>query len=630
MKMPTVTRSWLAGSFFIRENCGGGPVPGKKNNYTRLLFVTLFIIFILSSPVSAAVVGFVTQDSDGNLFKYNYEELLDSYALKILGLSNGLYEDFVTRKNYALLNSSGVHLDYNALMERYVAAVLLEESFDLKKYLQSSEAKKASMPESIVLVTIDDGKIKHETRKTSSSTIQSDQMDQPVKRQTVIIGPSRVTLEKAQAWALEKQADQSFIDIASTYWTYGEKTEIRPEVLYVQAAVETDFGKFSGRLPRDHNNWGGIKLIDAPGDGADSYEQFPTSDDGVRAHFNHIAAFIGLQALGEPHQGYNQVKEHFWAGSVLHVEDLSGKWTTDAAYHEKILLLLNQLVKSAGVEEVTEEMVPEEEPAPPPDSDYDDQNDSDKEHATVNVNLLRLRSGPGTDFEILDLLPMGTVLEITGREKEWLQVITPKAKQGWVYGDYVKKVDMSVSPFNGKTVVVDPGHGGSDPGAIGVTGFREKVLNLAVAWLLAEKLEEAGARVVMTRKGDYAVSNAIRVKVANDSKGDAYVSIHANSFSNPESNGTETYFSPQKNNSADRFLAQQLQRELVTALGFRNRGVKEHNFYILRNTKMPAALVELAFLSNSREEALLKKEETHIKAASALFRGLEAFFIQYP
>lgn len=605
-------------------------MPGESKKNIRLLYVSLFIVFILSSPASAAVAGFVTQDSDGNLYKYNYEELLDSYALKILGLSNGLYEDFVTRKNYALLNSSGVYLDYNALMERYVAAVLLEESFDLKKYLQSSEAEKASMPESIVLVTIDNGKIKHETRKTSSSTIQSDQMNQPVKRQTVIMGPPRVTREKAQAWAVERNADQSFIDIAPTYWIYGEKTEIRPEVLYVQAAAETDFGRFSSSLPRDYYNWGGIRLIGAAGDGADSYEQFSSPDDGVRAHFNHIAAFIGLQALGEPHQGYNRVKEHFWAGSVLHVEDLNGKWNEEKDYHQKVLLLLSQLLKSAGVEEGTDVAGPEGEPAPPPDDEPDDHSDAGKEHVTVDVNLLRLRSGPGTDFEILNLLPMGTVLEIIGREKEWLQVITPKAEQGWVHGDYVKSVDMSVSPFRGKAVVVDPGHGGSDPGAIGVTGLREKVLNLAVAWLLAEKLEEAGARVVMTRKGDYAVSNSIRVKVANDSKGDAYVSIHANSFSNPESNGTETYFSPQKNNSADRFLAQQLQRELVAALGFRSRGVKEHNFYILRNTKMPAALVELAFLSNRREEELLKKEETHIKAAEALFRGLEAFFIQYP
>lgn len=571
----------------------------------------------------AAVAGFVAKGGDGKLYQYKYEELLESYALKILGLSNGLYEDFYAKDNYALLNSSGTYIDYNALMERYASALLLEEKFDLKQYLQSSEAKKAPMPENLILVTIKSGKIENTAKKITSSVVQPTSAHKPAKTQTVIIGPARLTVENAQQWALKRKADQSFVDIAPTYWIYGEKTGLRPEVLYVQAALVTDFGQFSDQLPRSYHNWAGIKLSPAGTDsGSIGFEQFLTPDDGVRAHFNEMAAFIGLKAVGEPHQRYHEVSEQFWAGSVLHVEDLSGKWSDQPNYHEEILLLLNELAGDVDPDQsqADRDTIPDTEPIP---------EEKDREHVAVDVNLLRLRSGPGTDFAILDLLPMGTVLEVTGRDAEWLQVITPQDKQGWVYGDYVKRVDMSVSPIKGKTVVIDPGHGGADPGAIGVTGLREKVLNLAIARLFAEMLEEAGANVVMTRKGDYAVSNSVRVKVANDSGGDVYISIHANSFSSSESNGTETYFSPQKKSSADSFLAQQLQREMVLALNLRNRGVKENNFYILRNVKMPAALIEVAFLSNPREEELLKKEETHIKAARALFNGLQAFFLQY-
>ena len=135
---------------------------------------------------------------------------------------------------------------------------------------------------------------------------------------------------------------------------------------------------------------------------------------------------------------------------------------------------------------------------------------------------------------------------------------------------------------------------------------------------------------MVTRSGDQSVSNQKRIELANEAKADVYVSIHSNAYPDPESNGTETHYCPDtKNSAASRFLAGQLQRELVSVLGLRDRGVKANSFYVLTKTEMPAALVELGFLSNPEEEELLKKESTHLDAAKAIYQGLEAYFLYY-
>jgi N-acetylmuramoyl-L-alanine amidase len=160
--------------------------------------------------------------------------------------------------------------------------------------------------------------------------------------------------------------------------------------------------------------------------------------------------------------------------------------------------------------------------------------------------------------------------------------------------------------------------------------LQEKVVNLAVTEHLVKLLKSAGANVIVTRSSDQSVSNQQRVDMANKAKADIFVSIHANAFSNPESNGTETHYcGNNSSSSASRYLAQQLQRELVPALGLRDRGVKINSFFVLTRVEMPAALIELAFLTNPAEEELLKQAETRTRAAEAIFRGIEAYFQKY-
>lgn len=588
-----------------------------KKTFIRLLLLTLFLLLIFSSPVTAAVAAIVAGDEEGALYEYSYDDLLDSFALKMLGSSNGLYEDFAAKNPFAILNSAGTYIDYNDVLDSYASALIMSDKFDLGKYLVSEEAKTANMPSTINLVKLNSGNVVFDTK-----IITSNPDFPPPTTKTPIKGFAEVPVEQAQAWARGIDAHERFINIAPLYWQYGKKAGIRPEVLYAQAALETNFGKYGNLVPPEYNNWAGIKIADSNGDATEDHEKFNTPEEGVRAHFNHMAAYVGLLPIGEPHDRYHVIARQDWAGSILLVESLSGRWTSAPDYHTYILNLLGQIMDLKVIDS-TPKQDENTNPEPNPDN-------PSEEYVIVDVSILRLRSGPGTNYTILENLALGTLLKLNGSEGEWLKVTTMEGKNGWVHGEYVKHVTMSNSSLKGKTIVVDPGHGGSDPGATGVTGLREKEINLAVAKILVKLLEEAGAKVLVTRSGDQSVSNQMRVELANEAKADVYVSIHANAYPNPESNGTETHYCPDTGNSvASRFLAGQLQRELVAVLGLRDRGVKENSFYVLTKNEMPAALVELGFLSNPEEEELLKKESTHIDAAKAIYQGLEAYFLYY-
>ncbi len=149
---------------------------------------------------------------------------------------------------------------------------------------------------------------------------------------TPMVGESQVSLERAKEWATERGAHQRFIDIADIYWKYGEITGIRPEILYAQAAKETGYGKYGGRVLPEQNNWAGIKTATANGDATYDHETFETPDDGVRAHFNHMSAYLGLEPVGEPHGRYYTAKRTAWAGTVKTAEELGNKWAPEHTY----------------------------------------------------------------------------------------------------------------------------------------------------------------------------------------------------------------------------------------------------------------------------------------------------------
>lgn len=192
----------------------------------------------------------------------------------------------------------------------------------------------------------------------------------------------------------------------------------------------------------------------------------------------------------------------------------------------------------------------------------------------------------------------------------------------------------SMEGVKGRTIVLDPGHGGSDTGAIGPSGLTEKAVTLAVSQKVKSLLEASGARVVMTRDKDVDVygRNATdrqelqaRVNVGEFAPGaNIFVSIHCNAFSSPSAHGTEVYYYP--GSVRGQKLASSIHRELLQAGGLADRGVRTANFYVIKHSSMPATLLELAFITNPREESLLGDSKYQTSLARAIVRGISKYF----
>ncbi len=174
-----------------------------------------------------------------------------------------------------------------------------------------------------------------------------------------------------------------------------------------------------------------------------------------------------------------------------------------------------------------------------------------------------------------------------------------------------------------KRICIDAGHGGKDPGAVGRSGLNEKDVNMQVALKVADLLMDRYT-VVMTRTDDQYVSLGKRCDIANQSKSRLFVSIHCNAAENHEANGIETFH--YYTSTRGKLFANAIQRGLIALTDRRDRGVKAAGFQVLRDTSMPATLVELGFITNTEEEQLLQKEEFQNACAKAIVKGIDDFF----
>ncbi len=171
-------------------------------------------------------------------------------------------------------------------------------------------------------------------------------------------------------------------------------------------------------------------------------------------------------------------------------------------------------------------------------------------------------------------------------------------------------------------ICIDPGHGGRDPGAVGPNGLLEKDIVLLVALRLKHLLKER-SEVVLTRSGDEYVSLGERVRIANIAQADLFVSVHCNSAEINTAHGVETFHHPTSRKGIE--LAEAIQPELIHYSGLVDRGVKYANFQVLRETIMPAVLVELAFINNPSEEVLLGDRVFRAKCAVAIAAGIRSY-----
>ena len=170
-------------------------------------------------------------------------------------------------------------------------------------------------------------------------------------------------------------------------------------------------------------------------------------------------------------------------------------------------------------------------------------------------------------------------------------------------------------------VCIDAGHGGKDGGAQGAS-VPEKWIALDVANRVAQKLQNSGMSVVMTRDSDFYVGLVERANIANQTGADVFVSIHCNSGPST-AQGTEVWSYPGE--VEDKRLAEHILGRMTARTGLHSRGTKEENFAVLRLTRCPAALVELGFISNVQEEQLMKTFDYQDQASTAIVEGIKQF-----
>jgi len=199
---------------------------------------------------------------------------------------------------------------------------------------------------------------------------------------------------------------------------------------------------------------------------------------------------------------------------------------------------------------------------------------------------------------------------------------------------YLRGYSAIIQRTFARTIVVDPGHGGMDGGACGVTGVSEKDINLLIAQKLRGYIETNGDVCIMTREtneGLYEENSTKWVKskdlkkrkeIINNSNGDIFVSIHLNSFPQQQYHGAQVFY--EAGSEESKHLAECVQEQMISILDPENKRVAKASdtYYILRNNPMPSIIVECGFLSNPREEKLLMDEEYQNKAAYAIYTGI--------
>jgi N-acetylmuramoyl-L-alanine amidase len=172
-------------------------------------------------------------------------------------------------------------------------------------------------------------------------------------------------------------------------------------------------------------------------------------------------------------------------------------------------------------------------------------------------------------------------------------------------------------------VMIDPGHGGEDPGATGRSGEEEKISNLAIALQVVELLKDDPTfELRLTRTDDTYVGLEDRAAMANEWQADILISIHDNSYEDPSVSGTETFY-----RYADgKELASIIHQHIVSAIGIQDRGVKEERLEVLTFSQMPAILIEPGFLTNAADEAVIIGKEGQTLIAQAVVDGLKQYF----
>ncbi|GAA4064300.1 N-acetylmuramoyl-L-alanine amidase [Amphibacillus indicireducens] len=258
-------------------------------------------------------------------------------------------------------------------------------------------------------------------------------------------------------------------------------------------------------------------------------------------------------------------------------------------------------------------------------TDSNDQADLASQDFKIPVDRLHLRAQATTQSEILAVLTEGETVTIVEQDQDWIKVLAQDGEgfiPAWLL-NFQEPVIEGQTNLKNKVIVIDPGHGGADVGAISITDRYEKDYALNTAKHLEYQLEMLGATVYLTRSDDYYYALTPRAVLANYHAADVFLSIHYNSEPQyPSANGLNTYY----RKDADQGLADAVHQGLVEKTNANDRGVLSGDYRVLRVSKQPSLLLELGFLSNQAEEKLIQTPAYQDEISRGIILGLENYF----
>ncbi|RDI44110.1 SH3 domain-containing protein [Falsibacillus pallidus] len=259
---------------------------------------------------------------------------------------------------------------------------------------------------------------------------------------------------------------------------------------------------------------------------------------------------------------------------------------------------------------------------------------SSKGTAVILYNGTNIRKQPSVQSGIALRANAGDSFRIKGVTGDWVEIYLSNGDTAFVAG-WIISTDLKNAPgkngnespqshgsIAGKTIVIDPGHGGRDNGTTGNKGTLEKNMTLKTAQLLYDKLSNAGAKVIMTRNDDRYISLQSRVAVAQYEDADAFISIHYDSIPDRSVNGHTTYYY----HSFQKDLAESVNQAVSKKVNLRDRGVRFGDYHVIRENHQPSTLLELGYLSNPAEEASILSNQYQQIASTGIYNGLMDYF----
>lgn len=245
----------------------------------------------------------------------------------------------------------------------------------------------------------------------------------------------------------------------------------------------------------------------------------------------------------------------------------------------------------------------------------------------VGLDQVAIRSSASRTSKKIGVLDQYQSVSVLSETNNWYRIRYDDSKIGWIPSWITNRSfakGQKQTPLSESIIVVDPGHGGTDSGALGIDqSHEEKNYTLKTSKAIETKLDQAGAKVIMTRNNDSFVDLAPRPQIANKSNADAFISIHYDSSdTNNSGTGDTTYY---YHNNGSIQLAQAINKQLINYIPLYNRGVKFANYQVLRDNKRPAILIEGGYINTDSDFKVLSSSSYPKKVSTAVYKGLTNF-----